>query len=59
MAGPSPAADLAPIITRLDPDGSLSLRPLAAKLTAESFPTLPVRLCGPRRRLRVKAKLAA
>ena len=30
---------LAAIITRLDPDGSLSLRALAAKLTAEDFPT--------------------
>jgi hypothetical protein len=30
---------LAPIITRLDPDGSLSLRELAAKLTAEGLPT--------------------
>ena len=29
----------APIITRLDPDGSLSLRALAAKLTAEGLPT--------------------
>jgi hypothetical protein len=28
-----------PIITRLDPDGSLSLRALAAKLTAEGLPT--------------------
>jgi hypothetical protein len=28
----------APIITRLDPDGSLSLRALAAKLTAEGLP---------------------
>jgi DNA invertase Pin-like site-specific DNA recombinase len=33
------AADLAPIITRLDPDGSLSLRALAARLTAEGLPT--------------------
>jgi DNA invertase Pin-like site-specific DNA recombinase len=33
------AADLAPIITRLDPDGSLSLRQLAAALTAEGLPT--------------------
>jgi DNA invertase Pin-like site-specific DNA recombinase len=33
------AADLAPIITRLGPDGSLSLRALAAKLTAEGLPT--------------------
>jgi hypothetical protein len=30
---------LAPIITRLDPNGSLSLRALAAKLTAEGLPT--------------------
>jgi DNA invertase Pin-like site-specific DNA recombinase len=33
------AQDLAPIINRLDPDGSLSLRQLAAKLTAEGLPT--------------------
>ena len=33
------AADLATIIERLDPDGSLSLRRLAAKLTAECLPT--------------------
>jgi DNA invertase Pin-like site-specific DNA recombinase len=33
------ATSLAPIITRLDPDGSLSLRALAAKLTAEGLPT--------------------
>jgi hypothetical protein len=33
------AASLAPIIARLDPDGSLSLRSLAAKLTAEGLPT--------------------
>jgi hypothetical protein len=33
------AASLAPIITRLDPDDSLSLRALAAKLTAEGLPT--------------------
>jgi DNA invertase Pin-like site-specific DNA recombinase len=35
----SHAASLAPIITRLDPDGSLSLRQLAGKLTAEGLPT--------------------
>jgi DNA invertase Pin-like site-specific DNA recombinase len=35
----SHAASLAPIIARLDPDGSLSLRELAAKLTAEGLPT--------------------
>ena len=28
-----------PIITRLDPDGSLSLRALVAKLTGEGLPT--------------------
>jgi DNA invertase Pin-like site-specific DNA recombinase len=33
------AESLAPIITRLDPDGSLSLRALAAELTAEGLPT--------------------
>jgi hypothetical protein len=33
------AASLAPIIARHDPDGSLSLRALAAKLTAEGLPT--------------------
>jgi hypothetical protein len=33
------AASLAPIITRLDPDGSLSLRTLAARLTSEGLPT--------------------
>jgi DNA invertase Pin-like site-specific DNA recombinase len=31
------AASLAPIITRLDPNGSLSLRALAARLTAEGL----------------------
>jgi hypothetical protein len=33
------AASLAPIIARLDADGSLSLRALAAKLTADGLPT--------------------
>ena len=33
------AESLAPIFARLDPDGSLSLRALAAKLTAERLPT--------------------
>jgi hypothetical protein len=33
------AASLAPIIARLDPDGSLSLRALASTLTAEGLPT--------------------
>jgi hypothetical protein len=37
--GKEHAESLAPIITRLDPDGSLSLRALAAKLTAEGLPT--------------------
>ena len=35
----SHAASLAPIIARLDPDGSLSLRALAARLTADGLPT--------------------
>jgi DNA invertase Pin-like site-specific DNA recombinase len=33
------AESLAPIFARLDPNGSLSLRELAAKLTAEGLPT--------------------
>jgi hypothetical protein len=33
------AESLAPIIARLDPDGTLSLRALAKKLTAERLPT--------------------
>jgi DNA invertase Pin-like site-specific DNA recombinase len=33
------ASSLAPIIARLDPDASLSLREIAAKLTAEGLPT--------------------
>ena len=33
------AESLAPIITRLDPNGSLSLRALAAKLNGEGLPT--------------------
>jgi DNA invertase Pin-like site-specific DNA recombinase len=33
------AQDLAPIINRLDPDGSLALRQLAAKLMEEGVPT--------------------
>jgi hypothetical protein len=54
------AASLAPIIARLDPDGSLSLRLLAATLTAEGLPTP----AGPAvwtaaTVARVKAKLAA
>jgi hypothetical protein len=35
---------LAPIIARLDPDGSLSLRVLAAKLTADGDAQNPRRL---------------
>jgi DNA invertase Pin-like site-specific DNA recombinase len=35
----SHAESLVPIISRLDPDGSLSLRTLAAKLTAQGLPT--------------------
>jgi DNA invertase Pin-like site-specific DNA recombinase len=54
------AASPASIIARLDPDGSLSLRALAAKLTAEGLPTpagageLTAATVA-----RVKAKLAA
>jgi DNA invertase Pin-like site-specific DNA recombinase len=33
------AADLAPIISRLDPDGAMSLRKLAGALTGEGIPT--------------------
>jgi hypothetical protein len=33
------AASLAPILARLDPEGSLSLRALKAKLTADGLPT--------------------
>jgi DNA invertase Pin-like site-specific DNA recombinase len=33
------AADLAPIVSRLDPDGSMSLRAIAAALMAEGVPT--------------------
>lgn len=35
------AASLAPIINRLDPNGSMSLRQLAAALTAEGLPAPP------------------
>jgi DNA invertase Pin-like site-specific DNA recombinase len=45
----SHAASLAPIMKRLDPDGSLSLRALAAKLTAEGLPTPVGAPCGQRR----------
>jgi DNA invertase Pin-like site-specific DNA recombinase len=54
------AASLAPIIARLDPDGSLSLRALAAKLTAESLPTpAGAAVWSAVTVARVKAKLAA
>ena len=43
------AASLAPILSRLDTNGSMSLRALAAKLTAEDLPTQLARLYGPRR----------
>ena len=54
------AASLAPIIARLDPEGSLSLRALAAKLTADGLPTpagAPVWTAAGVARL--KARLAA
>ena len=38
-ASESHAMSLAPIATRLGPNGSLSLRQLAGKLTAEGLPT--------------------
>jgi DNA invertase Pin-like site-specific DNA recombinase len=51
---------LAPIITRLDPDGSLSLRALAAKLTAEGLPTpAGTAVWTAATVARVKARLAA
>ena len=56
----SHAASLVPIITRLDPNGSLSLRALAAKLTADGLPTpagAPVWTATTV--ARVKARLAA
>jgi DNA invertase Pin-like site-specific DNA recombinase len=54
------AESLAPIITRLDPDGSLSLRALAAKLTAEGLPTpAGAAVWTAVGVARVKAKLAA
>jgi DNA invertase Pin-like site-specific DNA recombinase len=54
------AADLAPIVTRLDPDGSLSLRALAAKLTAEGLPTpAGAAVWTAATVARVRAKLAA
>jgi hypothetical protein len=54
------AASLAPIITRLDPDGSLSLRQLAAALTAEGLPTpAGAAVWTAATVARVKARLAA
>jgi DNA invertase Pin-like site-specific DNA recombinase len=54
------AASLVPIITRLDPNGSLSLRALAAKLTAEGLPTPAGAAAWTAATVaRVKAKLAA
>ena len=54
------AGSLAPIITRLDPDGSLSLRALAAKLTAEGLPTPAGGVAWTAMTVaRVKARLAA
>ena len=54
------AASLAPIIARLDPDGSLSLRALAARLTAEGLPTPAGALVWTAATVaRVKARLAA
>jgi hypothetical protein len=59
-AAASHAASLAPIITRLDPDGSLSLRALAAKLTAEGLPTpAGAAVWTAATLVRVKARLAA
>jgi DNA invertase Pin-like site-specific DNA recombinase len=54
------AVSLAPIISRLDPDGSLSLRLLAAKLTAEGLPTpAGAAIWTAMTIARVKARLAA
>jgi DNA invertase Pin-like site-specific DNA recombinase len=54
------AESLAPIITRLDPDGSLSLRALAAELTAEGLPTpAGASVWTAATVARVKARLAA
>ena len=54
------AESLTPIITRLDPNGSLSLRALAAKLTAEGLPTPAGAAAWTAATVaRVKAKLAA
>jgi DNA invertase Pin-like site-specific DNA recombinase len=54
------ASSLAPIIARIDPDGSLSLRALAAALTAEGLPTPAGGAVWTAATVaRVKAKLAA
>jgi DNA invertase Pin-like site-specific DNA recombinase len=54
------AESLAPIFARLDPDGSLSLRALAARLTAEGLPTpAGAAVWTAMTAARVKAKLAA
>jgi DNA invertase Pin-like site-specific DNA recombinase len=54
------AESLAPIITRLDPDGSLSLRALAARLTADGLPTpAGAAVWTAATVARVKARLAA
>ena len=54
------AVSLGPIIARIDPDGSLSLRALAAKLTAEGLPTpAGAAVWTAAGVARVKAKLAA
>lgn len=53
------ASSLAPILTRIDPTGSLSLRALAAKLTAEGLPTPAGGVAWTATTVaRVKAKLA-
>ena len=56
----SHASSLAPILARLDPDGTLSLAALADKLTAEGLPT-PAggSVWTPTTVARIKAKLAA
>jgi DNA invertase Pin-like site-specific DNA recombinase len=54
------AMSLAPILARLDPDSSLSLRALAAKLTAEGLPTPAGGVEWTAATIaRIKAKLAA
>ena len=56
----SHAASMAPIIARLDPDGSLSLRAHAARLTADGLPTPAGAAVWTAAAIaRVKARLAA